>query len=157
MDREIRYTKIMALVDNKKAGFNYEFVEKYEAGIELTGSEVKSLRLGRGSLEGSYVGIRGQEAFLLGSFIPPYQPANLKTEHDPYRPRRLLLTRAELESLIGQTSVKGLTIIPLSMYNKGKRLKLSLTVAKAKKKFDKREVLKKRDAGREIARELRTK
>ncbi|HYC83098.1 MAG TPA: SsrA-binding protein SmpB [Candidatus Paceibacterota bacterium] len=144
------------LVHNKKAGFNYEFLEKFEAGLDLLGSEVKSLRSHQGSLDGAYVSIRGGEAFLLGSYIPPYQPNNGSLEgYDPERARKLLLTKGELADLIEKEKADGLTIVPISVYNKGRYLKLEIALARGKKKFDKRETIKKRDVEREIGRTLK--
>ncbi|MEX0918415.1 MAG: SsrA-binding protein SmpB [Candidatus Paceibacterota bacterium] len=143
------------LVSNKKARFDYELLDQYEAGIELTGREVKSLKNGQGSLLGAHIIIRGGEAFLVGTTIPPYQPANNADTYDPARPRRVLLTKKELATLAGQEKTKGLTIVPLSVYSKGKKVKLRLAVVKGKKKYDKRETLKKKDAKREIERTLK--
>lgn len=145
----------MSLVENKKAGFNYEITDKYEAGIELLGNETKSLRLKRGSLEGAYVKIRGNEAFLVGSTIPPYQADNTPKKYDPERVRRLLLTKQELKFLTGRESERGITLIPLALYAKGRFIKLSFGLAKNKKKFDKREDIKKRETNREINREMK--
>jgi len=145
------------LVQNKKAGFNYELLDHYEAGLDLLGFEVKALKNGRGSLEGSYVIIRGGEAFLVGAQIPPYQPANTPATYDPKRNRKLLLTKKELKVLLGKESEKGLTLVPISVYNKGNLLKLKLAVARGKKKFDKRETIKKREAKREIDRTLKSR
>ena len=146
----------MSLIENKKARFNYEILETYEAGLELLGFEVKALRKSLGSLEGAHVIVRGGEAYLVGVTIPPYQPHNTPKEYDPVRTRRLLLTKKELGELSGYENKKGLTIVPLSVYNKNGRLKLSMGVARGKKKHDKREVLKKRDTDREIRRTLKT-
>jgi SsrA-binding protein len=143
------------LLENKKATFNYEILEKFEAGIELFGYEVKSLRGRRGSLRGAYVGIRGNEAFLLGSDIPPYQPANVGEGYDPRRARRLLLSKDELKTLIGKEKTKGLTLIPLSVYTKGRYIKVGVAVVRGKKKFDKRESIKRRDTEREVRRSLK--
>ncbi len=151
----------MHLIENKKARFNYEILETYEAGMELLGFEVKSLRAKHGSLEGAHVVVRpsgrmgGNEAYLVGATIPPYQSGNTPAEYEPARTRRLLLTKKEMTELAGYERKKGLTIVPLSVYNKGRRLKLSLGVARGKKKYDKREVLKKRDTDREIQRTLK--
>lgn len=142
----------MSLIQNKKAYLNYEILEKYEAGIELLGFEVKSLKAGQGSLEGSYVKIRGGEAFVTGMNIPPYQLNNTPKDYDPIRTRKLLLTKKELKQLQMTEQNRGLTIIPISVYNKGRRIKLDIAVAKGKKKFDKRESIKKRDIEREINR-----
>lgn len=144
------------MVENKKAGLNYEFLEAYESGIELLGGEVKSLKGKQGSLEGARVIIRGEEAYLVGAFIPPYQPANIIGEYDPYRTRRLLLKKKELSELAERGEQRGLTIIPLSVYNKGRFLKLKISVVRGKKKFDKREDLKKKESKRDISRDLKS-
>jgi SsrA-binding protein len=146
---------IMSLVTNKKAGFNYEIIDKYTAGIELLGFEVKSLKNSQGSLEGSYVTVRGKEAYIIGMFIPPYQQGNTPKDYDPYRNRRLLLSKKEIDTLSNIEDSKGLTIVPISVYNKGNMVKLDIAAAKGKKKFDKRESLKKQDTLRDIARDLK--
>lgn len=144
------------LLYNKKATFNHEIQETYSAGIELFGFEVKSLKSGKGgSLEGSYVLIRGGEAFLTGAHIPPYQNGNTPAGYDSRRPRKLLLTRKELGELVDVEDTKGLTIIPLSLYSKGRLIKADIAVARGKKKYDKRETIKKRDTQREIDREIK--
>ncbi len=145
----------MSFIQNKKAYFNYEILEKLEAGIELLGLEVKSLKSSQGSLEGAHVLIRGGEAYVTNMNIPPYQPANTPTEYEPLRNRRLLFTKKELQKLSEIEAQKGLTIIPLSVYNKGRKLKVEVGVVKGKKKFDKRETIKKRDTEREIRRNLK--
>ena len=142
----------MPLIQNKKAYFNYEIIEKMEAGIELLGFEVKSLKKGQGSLDGSHITIRGNEAFVINMQIPPYQPANTPKDYDPVRNRRLLLTKNEINNLAGAEGQKGLTIVPLSVYNKGRKLKLEIAIVRGKKKSDKRESIKKRDVEREIRR-----
>ena len=144
------------LIENKKAGLNYEFLEDYETGLELLGGEVKSLKAKQGSLEGARAIIRGGEAYLVGAFIPPYQPANIIGEYDPYRTRRLLLKKRELVDLATRGEQRGLTIIPLSVYNKGRFLKLKIAVVRGKKKFDKREALKKKESKRDIARDIKS-
>jgi SsrA-binding protein len=145
------------LVKNKKATFNHEILETFEAGAELFGFEVKSLRSGQGKLEGGHVIIRGGEAYLIGTSIAPYQPKNIPKDYDAERPRRLLLTRKELNVLIGFEATKGLTIIPLSWYTKGRNIKLSFATVKGKKKADKRETIKERDTKRDIARLVKYK
>ncbi len=145
-----------ALVYNKKATFNYEILETFEAGLELLGTEVKALRAKRGSLEGSHVTVRGGEAFLIGAQIPPYQAKNAPKNFDERRNRRLLLSRKELASLAGLESTKGLTLVPISVYNKRRNLKLEIGVGRGKKKHDKRETLKRRETDREIRRTLKT-
>lgn len=142
-------------IRNKKAHFNYDILEKYEAGIELFGFEVKSIKGGHGSLEGTRVIIRDNEAYLIGVNIPPYQTGNTPAGYDPTRTRKLLLTKKEIKELIGKGEQAGLTIVPLALYNKSGRVKVSIAVAKGRKKYDKREVLKKRDADRDIRREMR--
>src|SRR3989338_11290085 len=129
----------MSLITNKKAHFNYKITETYNAGVELFGFEVKSLRKGEGSLEGSYVTIRGKEAFLIGSFVPPYQEKNAPKDYDPRRNRKLLLTKKEIKELASVEKTKGLTIVPLLVYNKGRVLKIDIGVGRGKKHYDKRE------------------
>ena len=145
----------MNLIEHKKARFDYEVLEEFEAGIELLGHEVKSLRARHGKLEGSHVIIRGGEAYIVGMSIPPYQPANTPKEYDPERSRRLLLTKKELGQLATADGQKGLTIVPISVYNKGSKLKVRLAIARGRKKYDKRSVLKERDTKREIERTLK--
>jgi SsrA-binding protein len=145
----------VSLIQNKKAYFNYEILEKYEAGIELLGFEVKSLKKGQGSLEGSYVVVRGGEAFVVNMQIPPYQPANTPKDYDPLRNRRLLFTKKEIEKLSEEENQKGLTIVPISVYNKGRKLKIEVAVVRGKKKYDKRESIKKRDVERDIRSSLK--
>ena len=139
-------------IDYKKAHFNYEILEKFEAGIELYGFEVKSIKNGQGSLEGSYVIIRGGEAYVMNMFISPYQENNTPKDYEPRRNRRLILTRKEIAKLA--EAGKGLTIVPISVYNKGNLLKVSVAVVRGKKKFDNRESIKKRETDRSIRREF---
>lgn len=146
----------MNLLEHKKARFDYEIVEELEAGIELLGHEVKALRAREGKLEGSHVIVRGGEAYIVGMHIPPYQPKNTEEGYDPTRSRKLLLTKKELSALAGFEGQKGLTIVPLSVYTKGNKLKVKLAVARGRKKHDKRAVLKKRETEREIRRTLKT-
>ena len=141
--------------ENRKARFDYEILEKYEAGIELLGPEVKSVRNGRMSLEGAFVIIRGGEAFLINSNIPPYQVKNAEKDYDPLKNRKLLLTKKEIAELAASEKNKSLTIIPMTVYNKGRKIKVGIALVKGKKKFDKRESLKKRDTDREIRREYK--
>ena len=141
--------------ENRKARFNYEFLEKYETGIELLGTEVKSVRGGKMSLEGAFVIIRGGEAFLINANIPPFQPKNAPKDYDVLRNRKLLLTKKEIKELAVSGENKSLTIVPISVYNKNRKIKMEIALAKGKKKFDKRETLKKRDTDREIRREIK--
>lgn len=143
------------LIKNKKAFLNYEILETFEAGIELLGFEVKTIRAHQGSLEGSYIVVRGGEAFLTNSELPPYQPSNTPKDYNPRRNRRILLTKKEIKQIADTESKKGLTIIPLSVYNKGRVLKVKIAVVRGKKKFDKRETIKARETDREIRRALK--
>lgn len=147
----------MALLANSRARHDYEILETLEAGIELRGFEVKALRARRGSLAGARVIVRGGEAYLVGASIPPYQPGNAPAEYDPARPRRLLLAKREIARLASAESAKGLTVVPISLYNKRRVLKLEVAIARGKKKGDKREILKRRDARREIERTLKAR
>ncbi|MFA5996948.1 MAG: SsrA-binding protein SmpB [Candidatus Paceibacterota bacterium] len=145
----------MALISNKKAHFNYEVLERYQAGIELLGPEVKALRATHGSLEGSHVTVRGGEAFLIGTTINPYQTGNVPKGYEAMRNRRLLLTKDEIAELGAQESKKGLTIVPLSVYNKGHKLKVEIAIVRGKKEHDKRETIKKREASRDVMRDIK--
>lgn len=145
----------MALIQNKKVRLNYEITETFEAGMELLGLEVKSLRLKQGSLEGAHIIIRGNEAYLVGVTIPPYQPSNTPEGYEPDRHRKLLLNKKEIAQLTGLEKQKGLTIVPISVYNKGSKIKVEIGVAKGKKKYDKREDLKKKDTERDLKRSLK--
>jgi len=145
---------MQALVENKKARFNYEILDKFEAGIELLGLEVKSIKNHQGSLEGAFVIIRGGEAYLIGAHIPPYQAKNTPESYDPDRNRRLLLTKKEIRELAGYGEDRGLTIVPLSMYNKRVKIKVLIATVRGKKKYDKRESIKKRESDRELRRTL---
>ncbi|MEK7069367.1 MAG: SsrA-binding protein SmpB [Patescibacteria group bacterium] len=141
--------------ENRKVRFDYEILEKYETGIELLGTEVKSIRSGRMSLEGTFVIIRGGEAYLINSNIPPYQIKNAPTDYDPLRNRKLLLTKKEITELAQKGKNKNLTIVPISVYNKNRKIKLEIASVKGKKKHDKRETIKKRETDREIRREIK--
>ena len=145
----------MSLIQNKKVYLNYEIQETFSAGIELFGFEVKSLRKKQGSLEGAYIIARGNEVFLIGATIPPYQPTNTPDNYDQARNRKLLLTKKEIERLSSFEKQKGLTIVPISVYNKGIKIKIEIGVAKGKKKYDKRESIKKKDTERDLKRILK--
>jgi SsrA-binding protein len=140
----------MVSTQNRKAFFDYEILKRFTAGLELLGLEVKSVREGKVNLRGAFVAVRGGEAFLVGADIPAYQPKNAPAEYDATRARRLLLESKELEELAEAESTKGLTIVPLSVYNKGRFLKLDLAIARGKKQFDKRQAIKKRDTERDL-------
>lgn len=155
-DRCHCYYEVMGpLVINKKARFNYEITETFRAGLELVGYEVKSLKARHGSLDGAYVVVRGGEAFIINMEVPAYQPKNTPPEYDSRRNRRLLLTKTEIEALSGAEIKKGLTIIPLMVYNEGRKVKVEIGIARGKKQFDKREAIKKRESDRDIARTLK--
>ncbi len=145
------------LADNKKARFDYEVLEKFEAGLVLNGQEVKSIRNGNIGLKASYIVIKEGEPYLIGATIPPYQPKNALPDYDPERLRKLLLNKKEIDYLIGKTREKGLTLIPLKVYTKYAKIKLEFGIAKGKRKIDKRETIKKRDGDREIRRELHSR
>lgn len=140
--------------DNSKALFDYEILKRFTAGMELQGTEVKSIKAGKVNLRGAFVAIRGNEAYLVNSGIPAYQPKNAPKDYDPLRPRKLLLSKRELAELGDAEKTKRLTIVPLSVYNKGRFLKLDIAIARGKRKFDKRQAIKKRDVEREIRRKL---
>lgn len=147
----------MALSRNKKATFNYEVLDKYEGGLSLLGFEVKSIKANQANLEGSYVILRGNELFLVGATIPPYQVNNTPEKYDPVRARKVLVTKKEIKKLSDILNQQGLTLVPISLYNKGNKIKLEFAVAKGKKKFDKREDIKKRESNRDIKRTLKGK
>src|SRR6266568_8063582 len=138
------------IASNKKAYHDYFVLQKLEAGIELTGTEVKSLRDGKANLKDSYVLVKGDEAFLLGAHISAYSHGNIQN-HDPERTRKLLLHKREIEKLRVQIVEKGLTIVPLRLYFKRSRVKVEIAVVRGKKQYDKRETEKRREADREAA------
>lgn len=142
--------KIVA--NNKKAYHEYFVEEKYEAGLVLVGTEVKSIRQGKVNLKDSYVGIKSGEAFVYNLHISPYEKGNIYNV-DPLRPRKLLLNKRELRKLIGLTTLKGYSLIPLNLYLKNGLVKMELSVAKGKKNYDKRQDLAKKDAERRIQRQ----
>jgi len=144
-------------LDNKKAHFNYEILEKFEAGIELLGFEVKSIKKNQGSLDGAYVIIRGGEAYVMNILIPPYQEKNTPKGYESRRNRRLILTKKEIAKLAEvemSAGRGGLTIVPISIYNKGNLIKVSVAIVRGKKKFDKRETIKERETDRIVRREF---
>lgn len=142
--------------DNKRVRFDYEIIETYEAGIELRGFEVKAVRSGKINLAGSYVVVKDNQMWLLNTDIPPYQPKNTPPDYNPKRTRRLLLRKEEIKELIGKTHEKGLTLLPLKVYNKGRVIKVEIGLGRHKKKTDKREAIKKREVEREIRRTLKS-
>lgn len=145
------------VADNRKARFNYEILDTYEAGIALTGTEVKSLRTGKATIGESYAGPSGEELFLFNAYIPEYLQAN-RFNHEPRRPRRLLLHKRQIDKLIGATQREGFTVIPLKIYfNERGRAKVELGLGRGKKLHDKRETEKQRTWNREKARLMREK
>jgi len=142
-------------VDNRKAHFNYTVEDTYEAGIELYGFEVKSIKKGQGNINSAFCIIRGGEAYIIGMHIPPYQPNNTDPTYDPNRTRKLLLSKKDIKRLGEKDDTKGLTLIPLSLYSKGRYIKVSVAIARGKKVFDKRETIKSRDLDREMSREYK--
>jgi len=145
---------IEPVCQNKKAFHDYFIEEKIEAGIILTGSEVKSLRSGKANLKDSYARIKDTEIFLLNAHISPYNRADGFTQQEPDRTRKLLLHKKEILRLIGKTRVKGYTLVPTRIYFKEGRAKVEIGLAKGKSEYDKRDTLKKKDANREIARAM---
>lgn len=141
------------ITTNKRAYFDYEILETFEAGIELKGFEVKSIKNGRMNLAGSYAIIRNNEVWLINADIPAFQPKNAPADYDSKRNRRLLLKKSEIKNLIGRTAEKGLTLLPLKVYIKNHRVKIEIGLGRSRKKADKRELIKKRDIEREIRRE----
>ncbi|HLH66856.1 MAG TPA: SsrA-binding protein SmpB [Solirubrobacteraceae bacterium] len=141
---------------NRQASHRYNLLERFECGIVLTGTEVKSLREGKAQLKDAYAQIRDGEVWLVGAYIAPYGPAT-RANHDPERPRKLLLHRSEIDRLAGRTRERGLTLVPTRIYFSGprSRAKVQLALAKGKDLYDKREAMRARDMARDVARELR--
>jgi SsrA-binding protein len=147
--------RMRVIAKNKKAFFNYEIVESFEAGIALLGSEVKSIREGRISLKESYAEVREGEVFLVGCHISHYAPAN-RLNHDPLRDRKLLLHRREIKRLLGKIKEKGFTLVPTQIIlSAGNKIKVELSLARGKKTHQKREVIRERDRDREMQAELK--
>lgn len=145
----------MAYIHNKKATFNYEIQEKIEAGIELFGHEVKSIRASKGNLEGSYIIVRGGEAYLIGALISPFQQNNQADGYDERRNRRLLLHRNEIKRLSELGRGSGETVVPISLYKNGSKIKIEIAIVRGKKKFDKRNTIQKRESKRHIERVIK--
>ncbi|MBI2962356.1 MAG: SsrA-binding protein SmpB [Deltaproteobacteria bacterium] len=144
------------VTENRKARHDYEILETYEAGLVLTGSEVKSLRAGRANLKDSYARVERGEAFLMNAHISPYAAAS-QFGHEPERNRKLLLHRAEIDKLAGKAQERGLTIVPLKIYFKHGRAKVLLGVGRGRKAYDKREAIKRREVERETDRAMRVR
>ena len=145
---------IKIIADNRKAYFNYEILEKFEAGMVLMGSEVKSLREGNLTLKDAYVSFRNGEAFLQNAHISEYQ-ASSYNNHPPERLRKLLMHKAEIEKIMGRVQEKSLTCVPLKMYFKGGRIKLEIGLGKGKKQYDKRQSVKEKESKRDLQRTLK--
>jgi SsrA-binding protein len=139
---------------NRRAGYKFELVERFEAGIQLQGSEVKSLREGGAQLSDAYAIVEGGEVWLRNMHIPPYEPASVNN-HEPDRPRKLLMHRYEIERLVGKTAQRGLTLIPTRVYFKGPRAKVELALARGKEGRDRRREIADRDMRREVERDFR--
>ena len=144
---------VKLIADNRRARHDYHLLDRFEAGLVLTGTEVKSLREGRATIERAFADVRDGQVWLVGAHIAPYAQASLGA-HDPDRDRKLLLHRGEIASLIGKVREKGLTLVPTRMYFKDGRVKVELALARGKEKGDKRRDLQQRDAQREIERAL---
>ena len=144
----------MAYISNRNIRQHYEILETMRAGLSLLGTEVKSIRTGKGSLTGAKILIRGGEAFLVGATIPAYQPKNIMMAYDEERPRRLLLNKNEIKRLYTSSEEKQLTLVPLTMYNCNRKLKLDIGVASKKTKRDEREKIKKRESDRSIRKHM---
>lgn len=146
--------KIIEIIRNKKARFNYEIVESFEAGITLKGTEVKSIRLKKVSIQESYAKIKSGEIFLVGMNIATYEMGNI-FNHDPLRERKLLLHRHEIKRLIGKVHEKGFTLVPLRLYIKHGKVKVELGLGKGKAQYDKRKSIQQRDVERDLQREIK--
>ena len=144
------------VASNRQAAYRYNLLERFECGLVLTGTEVKSLREGNAQLKDSYAVVRDGEVWLIGLYIAPYGPAS-RENHDPERPRKLLLHRSEIERLIGLTRERGLTLVPTRIYFAGprSRAKIEIALARGKDLYDKRDAIKTRDMARDVQRELR--
>jgi SsrA-binding protein len=139
---------------NRPASYRYNLLERFECGIVLTGTEVKSVREGQVQLKDSYAAVRDGEVWLYDMYIAPYGPA-ARDNHDPERPRKLLLHRDEIDRLVGKTRERGLTLVPTRVYFRGSRAKVEIALARGKDVYDKRESIRKREMAREVQRELR--
>ena len=147
-------TGFKIVATNRKATHDYSIEDRFEAGIVLLGTEIKSIRAGQANLREGYVQIRGEELWLINTHIAPYDPAG-RQGHDPLRSRKLLLHRKEIARLLGRVQEKGYTIIPLKIYLKNRRAKVEIALARGKRQYDKREAIAKREAGRQIERALK--
>ena len=151
-----RPTGTKLIVENRRARYDYELLERFEAGVVLTGTEVKSLRAGRATLTQAYADLRDGEAWLLNASIATYDQGNI-ANHEPERPRKLLLHRKELASLLGKVRERGLTLVPTRLYFKNGRVKVELALARGKERQDKRRDIAKREADRQIERAMKSR
>lgn len=142
-------------IENRKARFNYTIEDTFEAGIQLLGFEVKSIKNGRGNLNSAFCIIRGGQAYILNMHILPYQPNNTDLAYNPERTRKLLLSKKEIKKLSEKDKIKGLTLVPISVYSKGRYIKVSIAIARGKKDFNKKQTIKERDLDREMEREYK--
>lgn len=145
---------IKPITTNRRATFDYEILERFEAGLELRGSEVKSLREGHANLKDSYAAVQGGQMFLIGAYVAPYTFAR-DGGHDPERPRKLLLHRHEIDKIAGTLAEKGLTLVPIRMYWKDGIAKIELGIGRGKTNIDKRQTIKERESKREMDRAVR--
>jgi len=145
------------LAKNRRATFDYDLIKKYEAGLVLRGMEVKSVKNGHASLKGSFVTVHNNELFLTNAHISPYKFAGNIKDYDPTTSRKLLLHKKEIKYLLGKSKTEGLTMVPLSLYTVRNRVKLEFALARGKKKYDKRETLKKRTARKEMERRMKNR
>jgi SsrA-binding protein len=145
---------IKPITTNRRATYDYEILERFEAGLELQGSEVKSLREGKANLKDSYAAVQSGEAYLVGAYIAPYGFAR-QGGHDPERSRKLLLHRREIDRIAGTLAEKGLTLVPIRMYFKDGRAKIELGIGRGKRTIDKRQTIKERESKREMDRAVR--
>lgn len=143
------------IASNKRATFDYELLDRYEAGLMLTGAEVKSAKMGHMSLKGSFVTMHGGELYLTNASISPYKFAGSSEKYDPTRSRKLLVHKSEINSLAGKMHIKGLTLVPVRVYTKRRLIKLEFAIGRGKKAFDKRQDIAKKEAKRYIDRKLR--
>lgn len=144
------------LAENRKAFFNYEILEKFEAGIELLGLEVKAIKSGRANMAGSFATFKNEEIYLTNLDVSSYQSGNTPPDYNSTRPRRLLLKKEEIKYLVGKMRNDRLTLVPLKLYTKGPKVKVELGLARGKRTYEKREAIKKREVKREIRRTLKT-
>lgn len=145
------------LAKNRRAAYDYELKDRFEAGLVLTGQEVKSVKTGHISLNGSFITRKGQELFLTNANIPPYKFAGEMKNYDPTRPRKILVKKSEIRHLTGKLTTEGLTLVPLCVYTKKKLVKLEFAVGKGKKQHDKRHDIQKREDQRKIERAFRSR